>query len=125
MSEMRPYTRATTHRGAPSTSRAWPSSELGDTHGCANSLCSLGSTALAIGDVPRASELCRESLALFREIGDKDGIANCLEGLAQAASAQQRAVRAARLYGAAEALREVIGAPMQPTDRIAYDRAVA
>ena len=69
--------------------------------------------------------LYEESLALRRELADKRGIAESLEELAGVAGAQGQAERAARLYGAAEALREAIGAPIVPVDRARYERAVA
>ena len=63
-----------------------------------------------------------ESLALRRELGDKHGLAECLEGLAGVAVAQQHLERAARLLGAAAALREAIGAPLSPREQARYDR---
>jgi hypothetical protein len=47
-----------------------------------------------------------------------------LEGLAKVAGAEEAAARAARLLGAAEALREAIGAPLPPVERADYDRSV-
>jgi hypothetical protein len=99
--------------------------ELGDKHGSADSLASLGWAAIAAGDLSRAGELCRESMILFREVGDKEGIASCLEGLAGAASGSGTPLRAARLSGAAEALRRTIGSLLQPAARTIYDRAAA
>jgi non-specific serine/threonine protein kinase len=49
----------------------------------------------------------------------------CLDGLAGVAAAQARPARAARLLGAAEALREAIGAPTPPAGRAAHEREVA
>jgi hypothetical protein len=66
-----------------------------------------------------------ESLTLFQQLGDQGGIAECLEALAGAAGAQGQPLRAARLFGAAEALREKIGVPLSPADRPTYDRTVA
>jgi DNA-binding CsgD family transcriptional regulator len=94
------------------------------------SLALLGHVALAQDDVPRATTCFLESLALCREAGDRGGIARCLEGLAAVwtTRAQQGscdgAFRAARLFGAADALREAIGARLFPQERPAYDRAV-
>jgi hypothetical protein len=66
-----------------------------------------------------------ESLAIHRERGSKGGIAKGLEGLAAVAVAQAQPERAARLFGAAEGLREAMGAPLPPSDRAEYDRDVA
>src|SRR5947209_12434670 len=66
-------------------------------------------------------------------------IAICLEGLADMAVAQGvvdpsvggvqskalSSLWAAQLWGAAESLREAIGAPMPPVDRAPYERALA
>jgi hypothetical protein len=41
------------------------------------------------------------------------------------AGAEGDAERAARLFGAAEALREALGAPLPPVERAHYDRSIA
>jgi len=64
-------------------------------------------------------------LALFRELGAQKDAVECLENLAAAGGAQGQATRAARLYGAAEALREVFEFPRPPLFRIDYERSVA
>jgi hypothetical protein len=48
-----------------------------------------------------------------------------LEGLAALAVALAQPERAARLFGAAEALREAMGTPLPPAERGAHDRSVA
>jgi tetratricopeptide (TPR) repeat protein len=70
-------------------------------------LGNLGLIAHARCDYRRAAAAFRESLTLFREVGDKRGIALCFERLARVAGAQRRLTKAARLFGACEALREV------------------
>ena len=62
---------------------------------------------------------------LCRELGDQHGLAECLEGLAGVAVAQGHLEHAARLLGAAEALREATGAPLSPRERVRYDRDVS
>jgi hypothetical protein len=47
-----------------------------------------------------------------------------LEGLAAVAVAQAQSERAARLFGAAEGLREAMGAPLPSADRAEHDRSV-
>lgn len=59
------------------------------------------------------------------EIEDKKGITQVLEGLARTAVSQDQVERAARLFGAAEALRKAIGTPIPPSDRGEYDQSVA
>ena len=48
-----------------------------------------------------------------------------MEGLASIVAAQDELVWAARLWGAAEVLREVIGAPLPPVECPDYEQAVA
>jgi DNA-binding CsgD family transcriptional regulator len=82
----------------------------------------LGLAALELGEVGRAEALVGESLNLLSELGDKWGIAAGLEGLAAVRAAQGQAVRAARLFGAAAALREAMRAPLRPIARVTRDR---
>jgi predicted ATPase/DNA-binding SARP family transcriptional activator/DNA-binding CsgD family transcriptional regulator len=91
--------------------------ELGDIRGIAISLTALGMTMLKAGEPERAKEFFAESLNLLRRMGEKMGIAYCLLGLAGVAGEQVRPDRAARLWGAAEALREAIGMDLSPFDR--------
>ena len=76
-------------------------------------------------DREAAAGFLREGLALNREIGGWEWTAYCLEGFASLVGAKARGESAARLWGAAEALREEIGSPLQPSDRPDYDRSVA
>jgi len=66
-----------------------------------------------------------ESLAVRQELGNKGGVAACLEGLAAAAGAAGQLPQAARQWGAAEALREALGASLAPQERADHDRQVA
>jgi len=58
---------------------------------------------------------------------DKPGIAYCLLGLAGVAGEQVRPERAARMWGAAEALREATGMDLSPFDRthLRYEERLA
>ncbi|MDQ3792965.1 MAG: AfsR/SARP family transcriptional regulator, partial [Actinomycetota bacterium] len=60
----------------------------------------------------RTVELLRESLVLSRRLRDTQNVAYGLEILAGALAMLGRARRAARLYGAAEALRERTGSTL-------------
>jgi tetratricopeptide (TPR) repeat protein len=71
-----------------------------------------------------AEEFLTEGLALNREIGNWAYGAYCLEGFAGLAGARGQGARAARLWGAAEALRESIGAPPTPEARPYYERSM-
>jgi hypothetical protein len=81
--------------------------------------------AYAQGDYSAARALHQESLVMLRELGDPKAIANSLEGLAALVAALGSYVRAARIWGAAERLREEIGSPQPPNERPPYDRRVA
>jgi tetratricopeptide (TPR) repeat protein len=85
----------------------------------------LGYVALHQGDLARARALMIESLAGFRDSHSRRGIAECLAGLAAIALACEDETRAARLWGAAEALRDAAGVAMWAADRIEYERQVA
>jgi DNA-binding CsgD family transcriptional regulator len=88
-------------------------------------LHNLGYLALRRGDTRRALRLFRESLTLSRDQGDQRGIADCLDGLAGVLGALKQPKRAARLLGAAEALREAIGATVWPANAADYARIVS
>ncbi len=116
--------------------------EIGNRQGIAYSLYGLGNVVRNQGDYAAARAYHEQSLAIFQEIGERPGIAYSLEGFAQLAAAMALASRvsagtptsasqmanglmkAARLWGAAEAQREEIGAPMSPNEREEYERGV-
>jgi len=80
-----------------------------DKDNMAVALVNLGWTAALRGD-DKASDLCREALALIHDLGSKYRIAFCLEGIAAGIALSGQPRRAMRLFGAANALRETIGA---------------
>jgi predicted ATPase len=98
---------------------------LGDQLGIAMSLANLGEEAQSQGKSAQAIAHYVESLTLRATLGDKEGIAYCLEGLAEIARARGQPKRAARLWGAAEILREELGVPLPPSARTRYDQLVA
>ena len=98
---------------------------LGYKGGRAHTLAILGRIALAQGASERAAACYTESLTLRQGTGEQEGIATALEGLAAVTMMQGQPVGAARLYGFAEALRTLLGAPLPPIDRPAYQRTVA
>jgi tetratricopeptide (TPR) repeat protein len=98
--------------------------ELGDRQGIARALSRFGDVAHAQGDAARLEACHAESLRLYQEVGDKTGIARALAGVAAAASIREQPPRAARLLGAATALRAAIGATADPGARVTYDRAL-
>jgi len=99
--------------------------ELGDKWAMAFSLTVLAELARDRSEWARAVGLYRDSLLLLEEVGNKTGLASCLEGVAGLAHAQGQSEGAARLCGAAAALRCALGAPLPPADRAGHDRLVA
>ncbi len=98
---------------------------LGDKAGTAYSLGKRGDIALHQGNSAQADLLHRESLALFWEIRDKRRIAECLERIAGVCAARGQGEKAARLFGAANNLREAIGAPLTPGERTDLERGLS
>jgi DNA-binding CsgD family transcriptional regulator len=72
-------------------------------------LINMAQSARNRGDVQRATALYAEGLALRWDQGDKISVVGCLRGLALVAALGRQYDRAARLFGAAERLREAIG----------------
>ncbi len=99
--------------------------ELKDKDGIASSLQNLGVVAQLQGDFIRARAFFKESLATRRELSDRLGIARALEGLATVVADLGDSPRAARIWGAAERLRDEIGTPLSPADRPRYDQRIA
>ena len=90
--------------------------EIGDRRSIARSLLLLASMAMLQDDHATARGLYEESLVISKELGHKRFVASCLEGLASVIFAQGQPAWAARLWGAAESLREAIGAPIPLVD---------
>jgi hypothetical protein len=100
--------------------------EITDEFNVATTVGWLGMLAVWSGDEHDLAEgFLTDSLALNREIGNWAYGAYCLEAFAGLAGARGQGVRAARLWGAAEALRETIGAPHSPEARPYYERSMA
>lgn len=94
--------------------------QLGSELGSGRVLNLLGRALLEQGDHARAKALFREGLQLHSKVGNRSYIAECLEGLAASAQAE----RAARLWGAAEALRAGISIPIPAVDRPYIERHI-
>jgi tetratricopeptide (TPR) repeat protein len=98
--------------------------QLGDRHSTASIHLNLGNVATRRGDPEMARAHYLESLAMNRQRGYRGGIAACLEGLAGVATVGQPD-RAARLFGAAAALRAADSEPIPPADLASYEVGVA
>lgn len=91
----------------------------------ARALHDLATLARVQGDDARATALHHEALELRHEIGDKVGLVESLESLAGLAVAAGRLEKAARLFGATQALRERHGYARSPAAVALYDADVA
>ena len=97
---------------------------LGDRHGRVTTLVQLGAVARSQGDCARALALLREAVRLGQEIGAGDRVAEALEGLAAVAAADGRSEVAARVGGAADALRASLGLPLTLDQQSSHDEMV-
>jgi len=77
------------------------------------------------GDWQRSTALFREALVVLRELEDLWLTPRAIDGLAGCAVLDADYQRAARLFGAAEALREASGTREMSLWRVAFDRDVA
>jgi predicted ATPase/DNA-binding XRE family transcriptional regulator len=86
---------------------------------------SLGETALAEGKAAIAARHLMNALGLSQDGGFQAETAWCLAGLAGVAALNEEPERAAWLWGAAEALRQSIGARIAPAARATHERLKA
>jgi tetratricopeptide (TPR) repeat protein len=108
--------------------------ELGEPWGIAVSLGNFAWIALRQDNLKEAEKLLRESLTLRSEIEDRGGCAWCLEKLAEiflilgqrksSKNSRLHFQRAAKLFGAAEAMREPVASKIDLVDQPEYKRRV-
>jgi predicted ATPase/DNA-binding CsgD family transcriptional regulator len=99
--------------------------QVGDRDGAIEALLDLGRVAVAQGDLAVARRRYQQCLTSLQEMGSQKFLSACLEGLAALETAQEAPRHAARLWGAAEVLREVMGTPMHPVYRANYEQVRA
>jgi predicted ATPase/class 3 adenylate cyclase len=88
--------------------------QAGDLFGATDGLHTLGRTALAQGDMATAAWSFLEALDNDEQVGNRTGMAVVLDNLAAKASAEGQHLRALRLAGASEAIKEVAGGHAPP-----------
>jgi DNA-binding CsgD family transcriptional regulator len=88
-------------------------------------LVNLGLAALAQVDHERAATSFEETLVMSRNAGRKPTVINTLEGMASLAGALGEAIRAARLWGAAEAARDATDIALPPGERALHEPYLA
>ena len=98
--------------------------ELGNPAGIADSLGNLAGILAGTGDLGRAAALDAEALELRRTLGDRLSIAHNLDSIAATASRAGFADVGARLFGAAERLREELLAPIPRSEQARYESGV-
>jgi predicted ATPase/DNA-binding XRE family transcriptional regulator len=98
---------------------------LEDQNSIAMTLGNLGLVAFVQGDYEQALALQHEALTLGRKLTNKPWLARGIEHFALIAAATNASERAARLFGAAAALREQFNASLPPNDREFNARYIA
>ncbi len=76
------------------------------------------------GHFEKAERKYHETIVKWQKLGHRAAVAHQLEALAFIAIAQERLERAARLLGAAQALRDKIHIQMSPAEQVEYDKEV-
>jgi tetratricopeptide (TPR) repeat protein len=89
--------------------------EVGDTWMVANCHNNLGNATRGLGDFAAARRHYAESLRIYREYDDRWALAFLLEDVGILAALTGDAVASLELIGAADAIREAIGAPRAPS----------
>lgn len=92
---------------------------LGEAYQC------LGESALGLGQVEEGVRWLVQGLIVSRVVGHQSRVAWCLAGLGSAAALGGQPERAARLWGAAERLRQEIQCRPAPATRATFERAMA
>jgi DNA-binding CsgD family transcriptional regulator len=114
--------------GRPETARALFEENLSISRtidreqGIALSLRGLGLLALDAGAYAQAAQHFASCLSIWRKLGRQQFLVTALEAVAYLAAAQRQPVRTLCLLGAAEAIREAIGVPVPPAERVRLER---
>jgi hypothetical protein len=82
-------------------------------------------SVLSLWQLTESAHWLAQGLVLSKTVGTPTGIAWCLAGLGSVAALDEEPKRAARLWGAAERLRQAIGCRPAPAARVTYERAQA
>jgi predicted ATPase/class 3 adenylate cyclase len=88
--------------------------EVGDVFGVVSSLCVVGPAATQLGDLDTGRACFMESLAIDEAFGERTGVALSLDNLAALEITVGNVVRALRLAGASEAIKEGVGGQAPP-----------
>ncbi|MDQ4125836.1 MAG: tetratricopeptide repeat protein, partial [Actinomycetota bacterium] len=98
--------------------------DAGDKKAIARILMNLGEARMERAEYEAAEGFIKESLKLCREIGSEWDITDLLELMATVQNAYGNPAAAATLFGAGEALRDLLGAPLPEAEVAAYTERV-
>ncbi|MDQ3958556.1 MAG: tetratricopeptide repeat protein, partial [Actinomycetota bacterium] len=99
--------------------------DAGDKKAIARILMNLGEARMERGEHAAAATFITESLRLCMEIGSEWDIADLLELMASVQNGFDNASAAATLFGAGQALRDLLGAPLPDAEAEAYARRLS
>ncbi|MBW3663126.1 MAG: winged helix-turn-helix domain-containing protein [Actinobacteria bacterium] len=98
---------------------------FGYLEGVASALATIAAVARARGDLDAARQGYVEALDICHRLGHRAGVMTAVEGLARLATAAGSDRPAARLWGAAEALRDALSVHVAAHERDEHDRDLA
>ena len=99
--------------------------ELGSANYATAMRSEMGHVERVSGNPAAAKAIYQETIKRWQELGNRSAVAHELECFGSLAIMDEQPGRAARLFGAAEALREQCQSPMTDEERVEYDRWVA
>jgi DNA-binding CsgD family transcriptional regulator len=99
--------------------------ELGSVGFAPTASINLGLAALGLGEYEQAQQSFQEALVMSQDTGMKLNVIEALEGMASLTRAQGKTTRTARLWGAAEAARTVIGIALPPDEQRLHEPHLA
>ncbi len=99
--------------------------QLGNVGGIADTLGNLAALVAQGDDLARAISLDAEALEIRRDLGDRLSMAYGLESIASTVAKAGFPGPSARLFGAAERLREEIAAPLPLSEQVRYEAGLS
>ena len=96
----------------------------GDAFNLLYALFNLGSVSCMEGKAEKARVRFTESINIAKDLGSIRAVADCLDGFGFAETVLENFEKAAKLFGAAEALRESVGFEIQAVDKIFRDHFI-
>lgn len=96
----------------------------GDAFNLLYAFFNLGSVSCMDGDAEKAEIQFTQSIKIAKDLGSIRAVADCLDGFGFAATVSKNFEKSAKLFGAAEALRESVGFEIQSVDKIFRDHFI-